>query len=217
MAKKLCELCQKEYESDMRFGIRLCQNCLDGYSKAMSGDIDVATQFSNPQDFPNASEQAKNIIIGGIAKRIHRVEANAQEKHQENLQQKELKEKEHRRESYAKAVGVTYKEKIDNTDSMFDSLYADIGKKIKGWAGWIFIVEAIVSVIGAIVMLFTAEDGGMIFVALLTLILGPVLVWVSSWILYAFGELVDKTCENERNTQNILKLMLENNTKDETK
>ena len=61
------------------------------------------------------------------------------------------------------------------------------------------------------VMLFTAEDGGMIFAVLLTLLLGPVLAWVSSRILYAFGELVDKTCENERNTQNILKLMLENN------
>lgn len=211
MAKKLCELCQKEYESDMRFGIRLCQNCLDGYSKAMSGDIDMATQFSNPQNFPNASEKAKKIIIGGIANRIQRAEVNAQEKHQENLQQKELEEKEHRRESYAKAVGVTYKEKIDNTDSKVDSWYTDIGKKIKGWAKWIFIIEAIASVIGAIALLFTAEDGGMIFAALLTLILGPVLAWVSSWILYAFGELVDKTCENERNTQNILKLMLENN------
>ncbi len=211
MAKKLCELCQKEHESDMRFGIRLCQSCLDGYSQAMRGNIEVATQFSNPQNFPNASEQAKKIIIGSVANCIQRAEADAQEKHQENLQQKELEEKEHRRESYAKAVGVTYKAKIDDTDSTVDSWYADIGKKIKGWAKWIFIVEASITVIGAIVMLFTAEDGGMIFTALLTLILGPFLAWVSSWILYAFGELVDKTCENERNTQNILKLMLENN------
>ena len=127
-------------------------------------------------------------------------------------------EKEKTRKAYAQSVGVTYEENVNhNEETAVDGLYTDIGKKIKGWARWIFIVEAIASIIGAIVMLFTAEDSGMIFAALLTLILGPVLAWVSSWILFAFGELVDKTAANERNTQNILKLMLENNTKDDTK
>lgn len=217
MAKKLCEMCQQNYESDMRFGVSLCQECLDGYSKAMGGDVNVAAYFSNLQNFPNATERAKKNIIDGIANRLKRMEANAQEKQKEESQKKELEEKEHRRESYAKTVGVTYKEKIDNTDSMVDSWYADIGKKIKGWARWIFIVEAIASVIGAIVMLFTAEDGGMIFAAIMTAIVGPIIAWVSSWILYAFGELVDKTVANERNTQNILKLMLENNAKNSNK
>ena len=72
-------------------------------------------------------------------------------------------------------------------------------------------------VIVAIIMLFTAEDGWMIFTAIMTAVVGPIIAWVFSWILYAFGELVDKTAANERNTQNILKLMLENNTKDEAK
>ena len=57
----------------------------------------------------------------------------------------------------------------------------------------------------------------MIFAAIMTAIVGPIIAWVYSWILYTFGELVDKTVANERNTQNILKLMLENNTKDDTK
>ena len=162
---------------------------------------------------PNCKRRTQST---GITKNVW-VEMSKEERQEKIDTLTQQEEKEQRRESYAKAVGVTYKEKIDNTDSMVDSWYADIGKKIKGWARWIFIVEAIASVIGAIVMLFTAEDGGMIFAALLTLILGPVLAWVASWILYAFGELVDKTAANERNTQNILKLMLENNTKDEVK
>jgi len=212
MAKKLCDLCQQAYESDMRFGVRLCQSCLDGYSKAMCGDVEAATQFSNPQNFPNATELAQKYIIDGIANRVKRIEAKQQEKQQEKQRQQEAEKKEQKREEYAQSIGVTYEEKVENNvESSVDGLYIDIGKKIKGWAKWIFIVEAIMFVIGAIVMLFTAEDGGMIFAALLTLVLGPVLAWVSSWILYAFGELVDKTCENERNTQNILKLMLENN------
>ena len=37
----------------------------------------------------------------------------------------------------------------------------------------------------------------------ITAIVGPIIAWVSSWIMYAFGELVDKTASNERNTQNI--------------
>ena len=215
MAKQLCELCQKEYERDMRFGVRLCQSCVDGYTNAMCGDVDAGAHFANPQNFPNATEQAKKIIIGDVIKRHKQIEASAEEKLQENLQQKELKEKEHKRESYAKAVGVTYKEKIDNTDSMVDSWYTDIGKKIKGWARWIFVIGAISSIIGALGMLFSAEDGWMFFVGLLALFIGPLLAWVSSWLLYAFGELVDKTCDNEQNTRNILKLMLENNAQKE--
>lgn len=208
MAKKLCELCQQECESDKRFGVGLCRNCLDGYSKAMSGDVDAATRFSNPQNFPNATEAAQKYIINSVANCVKRIEAKQQEKQR----QQSVGKKEQKREEYAKSIGVTYEEKTKNNgESSVDEMYIDIGKKIKGWAKWIFIFGAIMSVIGAIVMLFTAQDNERIYTALLTLLLGPAFAWVSSWLLYAFGELVDKTCENERNTQNILKLMLENN------
>ena len=114
------------------------------------------------------------------------------------------------KEEYAASIGVTVPQNQDDVKKSFmDDLYADIGKKIKNWAKWIFMIEAIASVVGAIGMLFAAEDGVMIITALLALILGPVLAWVSSWILYAFGELVDKTAANERNTRQILELMLE--------
>lgn len=71
---------------------------------------------------------------------------------------------------------------------MLDSLYENIGGKIKSWAKWIFIVEAIGSIIAGIV-LAAEEDILYIFIA----IIGPFIAWVSSWILYAFGELVENS------------------------
>ena len=72
---------------------------------------------------------------------------------------------------------------------MLDSLYEDIGGKIKNLAKWIFIVEAIGAIITGLVFLFTDED--FILYGLLIMILGPIVAWVGSWILYAFGELVE--------------------------
>lgn len=70
---------------------------------------------------------------------------------------------------------------------MFDFLYDNIGGKIKSAAGWTFIVETIVLIITGIVMAIDNYDG----VYFLISIFGPIVAWVSSWILYAFGELVE--------------------------
>ena len=75
---------------------------------------------------------------------------------------------------------------------MFDDLYEDIGGKIKNWAKWIFIVEAICSVIAGIVLFTEAEyDEIYILYGLLAIFVGPFAAWVGSWILYAFGQLVE--------------------------
>lgn len=71
---------------------------------------------------------------------------------------------------------------------MLDSLYENIGGKIKNWAKWIFIVEAIGAVIAGLALAVN-EDALYIFIA----IIGPIIAWVGSWILYAFGELVEDT------------------------
>ena len=76
---------------------------------------------------------------------------------------------------------------------IFASLYQNIGEKIKRWAIVIFIVEAIASVIGAIVIMVSAEDYWILIVGLLVLFVGPLVAWVSSWLIYGFGELLD-TC-----------------------
>lgn len=70
---------------------------------------------------------------------------------------------------------------------MLDNLYKNIGSKIKTLAKWGFIVEAIGAIVTGIVLLFDE----FILVGLLTMICGPVVAWVGSWILYAFGELVE--------------------------
>ena len=69
---------------------------------------------------------------------------------------------------------------------MFDNLYVDIGSKIKGMAKCTFIVEAIGSIIAGIALAFDQD-----FSCILIAIIGPIVAWVSSWILYAFGELVE--------------------------
>ncbi len=75
---------------------------------------------------------------------------------------------------------------------MLDNLYENIGGKIKNWAKWIFIVEAIFAIItGVILILAGIEFELYILLGMLTLLFGPIVAWVSSWILYAFGELVE--------------------------
>ena len=76
-------------------------------------------------------------------------------------------------------------------------MYDNIGGKIKGLAAAVFAIELIASIIVSIGLI---AGGDMAPVGLLLLILGPILSWVSSWLLYGFGELIDKTSEIARNT-----------------
>ncbi len=128
-----------------------------------------------------------------------------------------LEEKKANRAAYARSVGIAYEENgTSSHETAIDGWYANIGRKIKDWAKTLFVLGAIASEFSAIYMFFAAKRGGipLAVIALLLSVLGPVLAWISSLMLYAFGELVEKTSANERNTQNILKLMLENKTKE---
>ena len=70
-----------------------------------------------------------------------------------------------------------------------DYLYENIGVKIKGLAKAIFILGAVASIITGLTL---ATDGGLLLtIGLLVIILGPIVSFVFSWVLYAFGELVD--------------------------
>lgn len=144
MAKNFCDLCQQESnERDMRFGVMLCQDCLDSFSKAMSGDADAVAYFLNPQNFPNATEFAQKRIVSRVAGRTQRIEELQQEKKKQPTNQNQnyttddrLKRKwrctecgnmiseepcpictkkklEETRESYAQSIGVDYEEKVN--------------------------------------------------------------------------------------------------------
>ena len=77
--------------------------------------------------------------------------------------------------------------------------YDNIGGKIKGLAKAAFVVEAIAAVISGIGLM--ASDDDMILIGLLTMALGPFVAWVGSWLLYGFGELIEKAAEIELNTR----------------
>ena len=91
-------------------------------------------------------------------------------------------------------------------------MYDNIGGKIKGLAKIIFIIEAVGAIITGIALLIT----GVALFGLLILVCGPLVAWVSSWILYAFGELVETTAVNENNTRQLLKKLNEKSTDDST-
>ncbi|MBQ4648006.1 MAG: hypothetical protein IJB76_02460 [Clostridia bacterium] len=78
-------------------------------------------------------------------------------------------------------------------------MYDNIGGKIKGLAKIIFVVEAIVAIItGSVIM---DSDNDLFLVGLLVMVMGGIVAWVSTWLLYGFGELIDKTSAIERNTR----------------
>jgi len=83
-------------------------------------------------------------------------------------------------------------------------MYNNIGKKIKTLAIVFAIIEAAGSIIGGLVLLVEAldYDEDMIPVALLLLIVGPLFAWISSWMFYGFGELIEKVTIIARNTRN---------------
>ena len=112
-------------------------------------------------------------------------------------------------------------------------MFDNIGKKIKGLAKTICIIQMILFVIIGVVLMSsgvsdsddeyygyyghpgygyaeeqsTSSEGGEI-AGLLVIIIGPLAAWASSFILYGFGELVDKTCEIAENAH---PLELDNN------
>ena len=92
-------------------------------------------------------------------------------------------------------------------------MYDNIGGKIKSWAVWIFVVEAIAAVIGGIALI--ANDNGL--VGFLTIVFGPIAAWVSSWLLYGFGQLIENSdiiaAEYNRKNEQHKKEVAKNNEK----
>ena len=78
-------------------------------------------------------------------------------------------------------------------------MYNNIGKKIKTLATVMSVILIIGYVIGAIAVLveFDGDEEGIV-IGCLIMLLGPLFAWLSGFMLYGFGELVDKTCDIER-------------------
>lgn len=84
-------------------------------------------------------------------------------------------------------------------------MYKNIGKKIRGLAaviGWIgMILYVLVGIVMCIAMM-ADEEVGLGIVCLLGGILGAVIWWIGTWMMYGFGELIVKTSEVADNTRN---------------
>ena len=76
-------------------------------------------------------------------------------------------------------------------------MYNDIGKKIKLLAKIEFYILAAFSLIGGIVLI--AEEN--VLLGLLVIIAGTLVSWISTWLFYGFGEIIDKLCDIEKNTR----------------
>ena len=79
-------------------------------------------------------------------------------------------------------------------------MYNNIGNKIKFLAKAALFGFEIAAVIIGIV--FMSSDSDLIALGLLMwFVIGPITSWVSSVLLYGFGELIDRACAIERNTR----------------
>ena len=81
-------------------------------------------------------------------------------------------------------------------------MYDNIGSKIKSLAKVIFCIGVILCLLGGIALIGTLPD--LWFIGLLVMIIGPITSWISTWLLYGFGELIDKACDIERNTRGLV-------------
>lgn len=84
---------------------------------------------------------------------------------------------------------------------MKQKLYGKIAKKIKGLAIFAFVVEAIAAIISGLLLIISDED--MIIIGLPIIIFGPFVAWISTWLLFGLGEVVDKLTDIERNTRDV--------------
>ena len=101
MASKMCELCQQSAASEVLFGVNLCSNCYEGYSKASQGTPEYVERFSSQENFPYASAKAISNIIGRISSRFKSLKERA------DAEQKRIEtEKQH--QAFAKSFGEHY-------------------------------------------------------------------------------------------------------------
>ena len=87
-------------------------------------------------------------------------------------------------------------------------MFSNVGTKIKKLAKILAWIDIIISIIGGVIMFFAGLFDPeylwfLIFLAPVTVLLGFLLAWLSTVLLYGFGELIEKSQANEKNTKEI--------------
>lgn len=93
-------------------------------------------------------------------------------------------------------------------------MFTNIGRKIKALAWVVCIVGILGSFVGAVILWVNAGDypyGGdeLILLGFLTLIVGSLIFWVVSFFCYGFGQLIEKTEENNYHLNQIGHMLYE--------
>ena len=83
-------------------------------------------------------------------------------------------------------------------------MFSNIGRKIKLTAKitcWISMVASFIG--GSAWFIYNCVEGEdeLILVSLMVSIVSPFLCWIGSFVMYGFGELIDKTTEIAENTK----------------
>ena len=68
-------------------------------------------------------------------------------------------------------------------------MYDNIGNKIKGLA----LATAVFGIIGSVIVGFFFAVTGSTLVGFLIILVGALVSWVSTWLLYGFGELIENS------------------------
>ena len=93
--------------------------------------------------------------------------------------------------------------------------FDNIGEKIKNlskWTCWITILLLWIAAPIVIIVAIAEETYAAIILAPIAALIASFVVWIGSWAMFAFGEFVENTRDNEYNTSQILaKLMEESN------
>lgn len=78
-------------------------------------------------------------------------------------------------------------------------MYNNIGGKIKGLTKVIAVMGALAPIAIGLGLMFNDDDT--FFLGLVIIVVGCLISWISSWLLYGFGELIENTALVARNTQ----------------
>lgn len=85
-------------------------------------------------------------------------------------------------------------------------MYSNIGKKIKALAKIICIIIAVFWVVVGFVLIFGKYSTPFVrLIGFLTAIVGPFFAWVSSFLLYGYGELIEQNAEIKKEIKRLTK------------
>lgn len=82
-------------------------------------------------------------------------------------------------------------------------MFENVGGKIKTLVKVVFFLEAIVFIVGGIIIASSYHRDEMIWTGVGVAVVGPLVAWISSLALYAFGELVESNLRISRSVERL--------------